>query len=145
MAKSKRSIEDLVEMTNNYKNEIDRLIPLAMMKDEKQGQLLAMSIVQFVATTEEIFNRVFHRIEGFRVRQNEMMSKIRELGVSPDFLLAFEKLKLLRNRIVHQVSFVDPIFKYFSRDLKGLDHFEKTRMRLATVANITREEVYFVS
>ena len=145
MSKSKRSIEELVLMTDNYKLEINRLIPQAMLKNKQQSQLLAMNIVQFVSTTEEIFNRVFHRLKGFRIKQHEMMTKIPEFGVSTEFLLAFEKLKLLRNRIVHQVHFTDPIFKYFSKNLRGLDHCQKMRLRLQTVVNTTKEETYFVS
>lgn len=144
MVKTKITIEELSAQADLTSKDIVKSFAKVILKDQEVAKQTAINIVQLVAQIEEIFNRILHRKKGTRVAQRELLQAIKSLGVNEDFFLAFEKLKILRNRIVHQISFIDPILNYLSHDLRGLDHCHKMKKRIDVVINITHEEVYYL-
>ena len=145
MSKAKRTIQDLVKHAYMLSNEIENSISEVILKNERASKIVAVNIVQLVSTVDEIFNRIYHRLKGFRIKQNEILDSIKDLGVSIEFLEAFRKMKYLRNSIVHQINFVDPLYRYLSRDLKGLAHSQKMKNRMRIIVNCANEEAYYVS
>ena len=140
---AKKTLEELAEQTGRLSKEIECSFTQVIFKDEIVTQKAAVNIVQFVACIEEIFNRIHHRTKGRRVPQREIIQAIQRLGMNTKFITAFEKLKMLRNKIVHQINFNEPMYRYLSRDLYGLDHCKKMKVRMKIIVEVVQEEVYF--
>ncbi len=145
MTKSKKSLSELAVQADKISIEIENSFAKVILKDEAVAQKTAMNIVMLVAHIEEIFNRIHQKVKGNRVSQKELIQAIKELGVSEYFIMAFEKLKILRNRIVHQISFIEPLYMYLSRDLRGLDHCWKMKVRMRTMVKVVHEEVHYAT
>jgi len=141
----KMTLMELTSETNTLIKAIECNFGKVLLQDLLITEKSAINIVQLVACIEEVLTRINYRKNGKRVPQKELLTAIKRLDISDKFIHSFQKLKILRNQIVHQTCFVEPISRYFSRDLRGLNQLCKLIQRLKTISNVINEEVYYLT
>jgi hypothetical protein len=136
-----KSLVDKIDETTKY---MDKSFTKVILKDENITRKIGVYLIEYTSAVEEFFNRLHHRRFGSRVQQHDILSAMKKLGVEDEFIEAMKHLKMLRNRMVHQISFCKPLYNYFSKSLEGLDRCQKTKGNMRLILNVVQDEVCYL-
>jgi len=116
----------------------------AAVQDEDAALRFAVNLLLFVNNMEALYKKVF-KIKMRKCGNYDILREIVDNSTSETFLAAFKKIKIFRNIIAHNVSFVEPVLNYFTNNLKGMTRICHTRNRLFVVLQAMREDAYYAA